>query len=146
MSKTPSLDDIIAKTREIAAARPNVVYQRLQLFSETQSYHDKTLGCVYVEKNPAGELVPSCLLGHALVNLGISAERLETCQNNGGDTSIATVLPKLGFRFNPSSEDDPSTHKAFWLQEVQHQQDAGRPWGQAVELADAHPDVTAVMS
>jgi hypothetical protein len=135
MSETPkgypSIDALIAQTREIAAAQPKKVYQRLDVFGD---HNDAQPNCVYIEKMPGGQLIPSCIFGHAFVNLGVDPEILED-GNFEDDTSISTVLEALGYEVDVYTD-----KRVSWMRLVQNRQDAGVPWGTAVSKADADVD------
>lgn len=135
MSETPkgfpTLDALIAETRKIAAAQPKKVYQRLDVFGD---HNDAAPNCVYVEQMPGGQLIPSCILGHAFVNLGVDPNLLKV-ENFEDDSSIDAVLEGLGYEVNIYAD-----KRAVWLRRVQNRQDAGVPWGTAVSKADADVD------
>jgi acetylornithine/succinyldiaminopimelate/putrescine aminotransferase len=80
--------------------------------------------CQYIERNH-GELRPDCIVGHAVVNLGLATPKhLHTMEN----TSASEVLQKLNVEW-----DDTLSN---WINEVQSRQDGDWPWAMAVELAD----------
>jgi hypothetical protein len=128
----PTLDQLVAKTREIAAAQPKKVYQRLDVFG---NHNDALPNCVYVEEMPGGQLIPSCILGHAFVDLGVDPEVLKTENLNEDDQEIVAVLMDLGYEFDRYEDE-----RVAWLRSVQGSQDIGTAWGAAVSEADADVD------
>lgn len=76
--------------------------------------------CVYVD---AG--APSCLVGHILHRLGVPLGRLEDNNNTGvGDRRFLT---EVGVQ-----ADD---RVAYFLEQIQEEQDSGLPWGLALQVA-----------
>lgn len=130
MSETPkgfpSIDELVSYTRMIANKQPDRIYQRINPFAEDAG------NCVYVEKMATGNYVPSCILGHAFIGLGMKPELLDDNLDIHGDGSwgIETLLGRLGYEY----EDDD--HRVAWLEAVQNAQDYGTPWGRAVLRAD----------
>lgn len=98
--------DIVRATREVAAERPDFVYVSPLL----SGY------CVYTHN---GE--PSCLFGHALLRLGLPMSCLEELSTN---VAIATACRQLNIPLTDG--------EARSLADVQHAQDNGVPWGEAI--------------
>lgn len=118
--------DVVAKVREIAAADPDFVY----------TPPTGTSRCVYVETNPDGSLCPSCIIGRALVALGVDLAELHA-SDRAGTTTLAGVMV---VRF--ATDSDPVALR--WLRHVQSSQDDGDRWSVAVRLADeAVPELAA---
>ncbi|QIS06803.1 hypothetical protein F5X71_34840 [Nocardia brasiliensis] len=105
--------DVISKVRQIAAAHPDHIY-------------DKIGDCVNVETDENGVLVGSCIIGKAIVALGISAAELDQRGLNRHDAEH--LLRSLGISLGDLEE--------AWLLEVQRHQDEGHRWGYAVTAAD----------
>ncbi|NKZ90481.1 hypothetical protein GS966_11105 [Rhodococcus hoagii] len=81
--------------------------------------------CLYVERDVAGNLCGSCLVGHGLLEVGVPAEFLDRPV-----IGIAELLAhEWGF--------DQAGAKVRWLEEVQNAQDTGLPWARAIEKADS---------
>lgn len=109
--------EFVDAVRRIASENPDKVYE------ETDE------GCVYVEEDPdTGELVGSCLIGCALISIGIPAEDLDL-----DETEIFyNLIGRLGLELPPGV--------AEWANFVQRRQDSGQPWGESVRDADKeHP-------
>lgn len=102
--------EVIAKARELAAARPKHVYL-------TPSESDSV--CSYY-RDRSGEPGQGCLFGQALALLDITDPK--------EGESIFSVLLDHGI---PCSDSDSE-----WLTAVQSSQDGGDPWGEAIRLAD----------
>ncbi|MFF0498511.1 hypothetical protein ACFYU5_19050 [Nocardia aobensis] len=133
MSETPkgfpTLDALVAYTRMIAEKQPDRIYQRINPFAEDAG------ACVYVEKMPGGKYMPSCILGHTLIGLGVEPELLdEELYGDVGSWEIGSVLTRLGYEY----EDDD--RRVDWLMAVQDRQDRGTTWGRAVFGADVEYD------
>lgn len=121
IANLPALGDLADKVREIALKRPNYVYQRKNPFRPD----DGGPTCVYVEQIPGGTYIPSCLIGHAFVELGVAPEDLVFAEAEG--INIFLVLEKWGYDL-----EDP---RVTWLENVQYAQDSGVAWGDAVDQA-----------
>ncbi|QAY06595.1 hypothetical protein SEA_COOKIES_65 [Mycobacterium phage Cookies] len=121
---------IITKIREIAAEKPDFVYQA--------PVNDCADYCVYVH---GGQ--PSCIVGQALWKLGIIGPSLETdrtriedpepgCTASEGNTPNQSgshgLLKYLGLEVSPE--------EGFWIRAVQQNQDCRFAWGESVHLAD----------
>lgn len=106
------------KVREIAAERPDYVYRG-------NGAVGKLGRCVYVRDGQ-----PSCLIGHALWGLGLIDATLEQRGSGQGDNTgdIHSLADTLNLDIDSDSLD--------WLSQAQYRQDVGRPWGEAVQLAD----------
>jgi hypothetical protein len=102
---------LIAAVREIAAERPDHVYD-----SESDE------GCVYIDKDGN----PSCIIGHAGYKLALITREPQGCWDS---TDICAVSYELRWSL--------SNDELRWLSAVQTHQDRGVSWGAAVELADA---------
>ena len=111
--------DVVRKIVDIAAADPDYKYR---------DTHDR---CVYVEEDATGQLVGSCIVGKALVDLGIDKEYLRDKRSNtNGIPAAWVIIDDLGL--------DAGTIAANWVSVVQQRQDAGATWGGAVEAADLY--------
>ncbi|MFF0498493.1 hypothetical protein ACFYU5_18960 [Nocardia aobensis] len=121
------LTEIIAEIRRIAAESPDYVYKPV--------VKPNSLGigtCEYVERSADGELVGSCIVGRALVNLGVPPEVL-TFTDDFTPTAFG-LLADLDF--------DVRGAEIKWIQRVQSGQDQKMSWGDAVARADVlHPAV-----
>ena len=110
-----TLQAIEAETRSVADEFP---------------FHKAEL-CVYVAPDANNVLQPMCILGHALVRLGVSPEMLA----GHDETDFKELAPYLGL-----SPHHPVTD---WLLDVQHLQDGSyaqaegpMAWANAVDEAD----------
>ncbi|KZM70961.1 hypothetical protein [Nocardia terpenica] len=111
MTLTVTGDDLITKVRETAAAAPAFVYKHSE--------------CVNVERDSTGTLAGSCLIGKAVVALGIDPQAIFDRHN--GDDAV-TLMVTLGICHTRS--------EAAWLDRAQYEQDNGLGWGLAVKSAD----------
>lgn len=97
--------------REVAAERPNYVYQ-----SPVEA------SCVYIDPQTHE---PSCLIGHVLIRAGWTVKELETVNR----TDIGTLLERSGF--------DPNENVVRILSEAQERQDGENTWARALAYAEA---------
>jgi hypothetical protein len=102
---------IIEGVRAAAAGRPDYIYPK------------DGSGCWYIR-----DYSPSCLVGHALWAAGLIDEDWR------GDDYGAIADVVLHEKW-PLDEDE-----VHWLSTVQKNQDIGRPWGDAVAIADDKSD------
>lgn len=111
---TVTTTDVRKKITELAAAKPDFVYQKPA--GETF--------CQYVHKDEDGRYIEGegCIVGQALVALGFPPECLDE------ETDAEALFYMLGVE--GSSED------GWWCADVQSHQDIQKPWGVAVERAD----------
>ena len=84
-------------------------------------------GCVYVMDGK-----PSCIVGHVLMNNGVTDAEFFYYRNNSSFSSIEGSLHRKGVLFSIEAVD--------YLQHLQDYQDAGRPWGEAHLLAMSQVD------
>jgi hypothetical protein len=113
--------EIIAAIRQAAAERPDHVYVKSWMRS-----------CQYVDRN--GEAHAGCLVGQGLWRKGIiGSSFIDAAANRMGIESLMSYLDFV-----------PTRPQRVWLVRVQDRQDIGRPWGEAVRLADE--DVLAQFS
>lgn len=109
--------------RGIAARHPEKVYSLPTEYDE-ESGQDIDRECQYVEYDKHDDLVGSCLLGHALLALGVEPQKLDVVT-----MGFVDLEKKLDLGL-PSAV-------VTWAVTVQDEQDDFKPWGVAVELADA---------
>lgn len=113
----------IATIRDIAARTPDKVYSLPTEYDE-ETGQDIERECQYVERDKHDHLVGSCLLGHALLELGVEPRKLDVVT-----MGFIDLEKKLDLGL-PSAV-------VSWAVTVQDEQDDFKPWGVAVELADA---------
>lgn len=106
-----ALVDVVAEIRRLAGESPDYVYQRQ--------------GCVYVEEDDAGNLVGSCIVGKALVNLGVEPQALHY--------EVPSRIPGAAALLRRPVDD----LERRWIDEVQYSQDFGYAWSESVANADA---------
>ena len=107
-------EKLIASVRKFAAERPDYVYRN------ADDNHPQRSGCVYFTND--GQ--PSCLIGHALADLGLLSAQPELFNGSW----IANVVKEYGWEID--------SRELEWLVDVQNYQDALKTWGRAVALAD----------
>lgn len=109
------IKDIIAEIRKIASDSPNTVYGR-DIFDSGDGY------CRYVIDGKG-----SCIVGRALVSLGIIPERLHEFEG----MKAKDVLVRLRVSQDHSDQSE-------WVDRVQFHQDHSTSWKDAVEKADRY--------
>ena len=113
----------VEAVRGIAARQPDKIYSLPTEYDE-ESGQDIDRECQYVERDEHDDLVGSCILGHALLELGVEPRKLDVVTM--GFVDLEKRL-ELGL----------PTAVVTWAVTVQDEQDDFKPWGVAVELADA---------
>lgn len=116
---------IQAEMRRLAAEKPHYVYDRPL---DDEGY---PLGCMYVEVDADSNLIGSCIVGKALVNLGVDPYALS-------DHEHTSALSVLGYA-DARGYERPAV--LDWICSVQYGQDNDTSWRDAVESADdIYPD------
>lgn len=115
---------IIDAVRKAAANNPSFVYSNPGLSGMDGNF------CVYVKDGK-----PSCIIGHALWDLGIIDAELERHSFNcvGVDDVLSWLSAMPG---GPELD----SNEISWLSHAQAGQDAEKPWAEAVEWADNYCD------
>lgn len=89
--------------------------------------------CVNVEQVQVGEseydLVPSCIVGHAMVIAGFPIEQIWRYASEETAEELVTFMSRYGFISNVHED------AMNLLMYVQAGQDNGRPWGEVYEMA-----------
>lgn len=107
---------VVEEVKRLAKEKPDFVYA-IPEDAET---------CLYVFNGKG-----SCIVGQALINLGILAEDIAEHEGQPASDVMEDLL------------DDPNSGHNFWLDQVQSEQDGRVPWGKAVETAtEEHPEIT----
>lgn len=109
------IKQVISEIRKIASQNPEIVYSR-DIFNPGDDY------CRYVVDGKG-----SCIVGRALVNLGIIPERLDGVEG----MKAKDVLVHLGVNQDHSDQTE-------WVDRVQFHQDHSASWKDAVEKADRY--------
>jgi hypothetical protein len=118
MSVNFTLDDVVAKVREVAAERPTYVYNN-------EGMSEYTSSCFY--RHGENRDRPGCIVGQALDRLGYV---VPTVMEGSHATSVLHEI------FGVPSDSEIEA-KVRWVRNVQRAQDAGRSWAQAVKRADS---------
>ncbi|WP_032364068.1 hypothetical protein [Rhodococcoides fascians] len=113
----------VATIRNIAAKQPEKVYSLPTEYDE-ETGQDIELEHQYVVRDDNGELVGSCPLGIVLIELGVEPHKLDVSL-----VGFADLEKQLGLGL-PAAV-------VSWAVKFQDEQDDFKPWGVAVELADA---------
>lgn len=84
---------------------------------------------------------PCCIVGHALVNMGITAELSQAMIDDNWEFEFNTkqifhLFKTFSQLFDAPSETEPLPHVYDWLRLVQKQQDGAASWAHAVAYAD----------
>lgn len=122
MSKV-TYEDVLAEVIKIGEAEPDFVYT-----DQPGVDYDGT--CHYLYGNTEGE-GRGCIVGQALLNLGVSKERIESFRNEYADEFLPNVLGLS----NPD-KDSPGLKALETLTNIQCAQDDGKPWGEAVKVGE----------
>jgi hypothetical protein len=109
------IDNLVAKVRELAAARPDNVYRG-------------DPGCEYAG-GESSDGTTGCLLGQALLALGFTARALRKLDEQSVSSINVALKTLLG-------TDNLPPNKVRWLRRVQDAQDIEVAWGQAVLAAN----------
>lgn len=109
------IKQVISEIRQIADKSPDIVYSR-DIFNPGDD------PCRYIVDGKG-----SCIVGRALVNLGVVPERLHEFEG----MKARDVLFRL-------SVDTDHSDQTEWINRIQFHQDASVPWGIAVEKADRY--------
>ena len=123
MSKKIKATEIEQEVRSIAEKNPDFVYER----------PDPNGWCRYVYDGK-----PSCIVGHALANLGVELEFLQHLDTaiDGGVGALEALQTYDEFEIDDNQAAD-------LISLVQNLQDSGVPWGQAVEQAEGEAAMMA---
>ena len=112
---------LVAAVRQIALADPDHIYQ----YPDDREDEDDVGSCVYF----APDGTPSCVVGHGMARLGVTADDLEPGDNRQPVNYLLDVTPG-------ALADNGPGPALLWLQKMQYKQDAEEPWGVGVEDAD----------
>lgn len=119
---------LVAKVREIATERPNVVYKQGSA-REGKAFPPCEYGSGKCSDGSEGRI-----FGQAFIALGVPSEALDVGYFTG---EIDEVLCYLSINDGNGIDD--------WCLDVQQHQDQGSSWAVAVQLADeAHPITTSL--
>lgn len=111
--KEYTYDDVLPIIEEIVAAKgPDYVYEKV---------NDR---CVYMDEQGK----PSCLVGYFLAHQSLIYDLSPHEYEEEGASNVLNTLAYNDIAYFDSEADD-------FLQIVQEKQDAGVPWGQAVDFA-----------
>ena len=116
MSEKIKATAIEQEVRSLAEKNPDFVYNN----------PDPNRGCLYVYDGK-----PSCIVGHALANLGVEIEFLQHL-----DTAMDGGLGALEALQTYDDFEVDDKQAADLVSLAQNFQDSGVPWGQAVEKAE----------
>lgn len=122
MSKI-TYEDVLAEVIKLGEAEPDFVYT-----DQPGADFDGT--CHYLYGNAEGE-GRGCIVGQALLNLGVSKERIESFREDYVDLFLPNVL---GLAF--PDRDSPGLKAIQTLTNIQYAQDDGKPWGEAVKAGE----------
>lgn len=114
---TITMTGVIREIRRIASEQPEHVYRPPVACR---------IGCSYVDSaNAPGT---GCIVGQAVIALGLPVERLAEWENGHDETSSTIMLPAMDI--------GGSRAELRWIRRVQSEQDQGKAWGEAVAIAD----------
>lgn len=113
---------IIAEIRKVAAERPDAIVD--------------LGGCVYIDRRGN----PSCLVGHALFNLGLLDELLpDPFEEYGPGAWNETAFDHMYHSIAPGMEQI----EVEWITVAQKVQDSDKTWSESVRTADLQFEVDA---
>jgi hypothetical protein len=113
-----AMRDVAVRILELADKNPDFVYQ----------VHGADGECNYTIRDDNDQLVGDCIVGQALISLGVRPTKLYELEGMGAHAVLQEFT-------TVSSEDD--TNLLWKIDSVQGNQDIGRSWGLAVkELRD----------
>lgn len=112
----PTLKEILDKIFEVGKANPDFIYKNQPEYDGMQ--------CYYIGANAEGEGEP-CIVGKALMELGVSKEKLSSF----GNEEAAEYLPDL-LGITEVSDNDFRILRT--IQVIQDRQDDNVPWGRAI--------------
>jgi hypothetical protein len=105
-----TLDDVVAKVREVAAERPTYVYDN--------GTGGELSSCFY--RHGADRSEPGCIVGQALDRLGYVVPEL--WEGTNASSLLQSIFPEV----------DRVDSRIFWVRSVQSAQDGGMSWADAV--------------
>lgn len=108
---------LIYEARRVAAANPDFVYAKVP-----EGYAKR---CVYLQDG-----CPSCIIGHALWNVGLINEEFK------GDNLALSDIGHVVLHYQWHLD----VGEIEWLYRVQVFQDQGKPWAGAIQYADREID------
>lgn len=120
-------DQAVALLRKVVYGREEYVYERFPASANLGS--DDAGYCLNFDLDGN----PSCVVGHVLVEMGLSFEQAEVLgiATNRAVCTVVPILneyPEFGWSFSQEAENV--------LTAAQQAQDDGRPWGEALEEAE----------
>lgn len=113
----PTAAQVITKVRSLAEAQPNFVYFK------PESDIGLGNGCLYVHGRGTDNERGGCIVGQALMALGVEIDVKHEANN------ASSVIRHMGIEHTPS--------EVTWLDTVQSGQDTGETWESAVCSADS---------
>lgn len=113
----PTAGQVINKVRDLAEAQPNFVYFKPEV------EEDMGNGCLYVHGRGTENERGGCIVGQALMALGVEIEKKHEANN------ASSVIRHMGI--------DHTDKEIQWLDNVQSSQDTGETWEFAVFSADS---------
>lgn len=113
---------VIEEVRRLAEEQPDFVYSDQEGAGGGE--------CSYFGCSAGDSSGQACIVGQGLASLNVDMSDLKRKEDTGHGMAIATAL-EGGVVDIPYTEEE-----AKWLGDVQNHQDGGKPWAQAVALAD----------
>ena len=133
-------DDIIERCRKLGETQPHQVGYTCYVTTESKEVvepveqtarfvnsHKYPLDVVWVRRRTEVVAHPACIMGEALVELGV--EPMQLADQN---IPIGKLLNVMGINTNQD--------EMAWLHRCQAWNDRGKPWAEAVRLADKGED------
>jgi len=114
--------------RRLASEKPDYTYS---VPEDADEYREGSTGCLYTVTLD-GEKVGSCIVGQALLNLGVSPEDLSIYEFYSVDHLFSDEYMNDNKGFS-----DEEQEVIDWILGVQMLQDKAHPWGIAVQVNEA---------
>ena len=123
--------DVLKEVVRLGRERPDFNYndqpERKDYLEDKQGV---SLGCSYTSAVLGSDEGEGCIVGQALMNLGVPEEELKDVSTNVSDV-LENLLPGESYRFSYGELVTPRIVRA--LSYIQMNQDSDMSWGEAVE-------------
>lgn len=131
--------DVLEEVVRLGRERPDFVYndqpERKDYLEGMISVY---LGCSYTSAVLGSDEGEGCIVGQALMNLGVPEEALKGVESNV-TYLLGKLLPGESYRYSYGELVTPRIVRA--LGDIQSNQDCGMSWGEAVEKGLASVDI-----
>ena len=129
--------ELIMEIRDLARLFPDFNY------TEQKGYNDD---CSYLGAAIGNRTGMACIVGQALTRLGVTVEVLEKMEMEPASDVVLKITGKSDVSGDHTPEAYNLPRSLMWIDEVQGNQDTGRPWEAAVSLADHYCELMDSMA